>query len=62
MQRQLCWVDHIIRMSPNRLPRRLLYSELQEGPWWPDETFFRQRQATAEEMPDTARSDGGTRR
>ena len=31
MQHQLCWVGHIIRMSPNRLPRRLLYSELQEG-------------------------------
>ena len=25
------WVGHIIRMSPNRLPRCLLYSELQEG-------------------------------
>ena len=24
-------VGHVIRMSPNRLPRRLLYSELQEG-------------------------------
>jgi len=31
MQHQLCWVGHIIRMSPNRLPRHLLYSELQEG-------------------------------
>jgi len=31
MQRQLHWVGHIIRMPPNRLPRRLLYSELQEG-------------------------------
>jgi len=30
MQRQLRWVGHVIRMSPNRLPRRLLYSELQE--------------------------------
>jgi len=32
MQRQLRWVGHIIRMSPNRLPRRLLCSELHEGP------------------------------
>jgi len=31
MQRQLRWVGHMIRMSPNRLPRRLLYSELHEG-------------------------------
>ena len=31
MQRQLRWVGHIVRMSPNHLPRRLLYSELQEG-------------------------------
>jgi len=31
MQRQLLWVGHIIRMSSNRLPRRLLYSKLQEG-------------------------------
>ena len=31
MQHQLCWAGHVIRMSPNRLPRRLLYSELQEG-------------------------------
>jgi len=31
MQRQLRWVGHVIRMSPNRLPRRPLYSELQEG-------------------------------
>jgi len=31
MQHQLRWVGHVIRMSPNRLPRRILYSELQEG-------------------------------
>ena len=31
MQRQLRWVGHIIRMQSNRLPRRVLYSELQLG-------------------------------
>jgi len=31
MQRQLRWVGHVIRMQSNRLPRRILYSELQQG-------------------------------
>jgi len=31
MQRQLRWVGHVIRMQSNRLPRRILYSELQHG-------------------------------
>jgi len=31
MQRQLRWVGHVIRMQSNRLPRRVLYSELQLG-------------------------------
>jgi len=31
MQRQLRWVGHVIRMLSNRLPRRILYSELQQG-------------------------------
>ena len=29
--RQLRWVGHVIRMSPDRLPRRTLYGELVEG-------------------------------
>jgi len=31
MQRQLRWIGHVIRMKSNRLPRRILYSELQHG-------------------------------
>jgi len=31
MQRQLRWVGHVIRMQSNRLPCRILYSELQQG-------------------------------
>jgi len=31
MQRQLRWISHVIRMQSNRLPRRILYSELQHG-------------------------------
>jgi len=31
MQHQLRWVSHVIRMQSNRLPRRILYSELQQG-------------------------------
>jgi len=31
MQRQLRWIGHAIRMQSNRLPRRILYSELQHG-------------------------------
>ena len=31
MQRQLRWIGHVIRMQSNRLPRRILYSELQHG-------------------------------
>ena len=31
MQRQLRWVGHVIRMQSNRLPRRVLYSEIQNG-------------------------------
>jgi len=59
MQRQLCWVGLVIRMSPNRLPRRLVYSELQEGRrsfGGQMKRFFRPCQASAEEMSDTARS------
>jgi len=31
MQCQLRWIGHVIRMQSNRLPRRILYSELQHG-------------------------------
>jgi len=31
MQRQLRWVGHVIRMQSNQIPRRILYSELQQG-------------------------------
>ena len=31
LQRQLCWVGHVIRMPSNRLPRRVLYGELVNG-------------------------------
>jgi len=31
MQSQLRWIGHVIRMKSNRLPRRILYSELQHG-------------------------------
>jgi len=31
MQRQLRWLGHAIRMSSNRLPRRVLYGELLRG-------------------------------
>jgi len=31
LQRQLLWLGHVIRMPSNRLPRRLLYGELQLG-------------------------------
>ena len=31
LQRQLCWLGHVIRMPENRLPRRLLYGELSSG-------------------------------
>jgi len=31
MQRQLRWFGYVIRMQSNRLPRRILYSELQQG-------------------------------
>ena len=31
LQRQLRWVGHAIRMTSNRLPRRLLYGELLNG-------------------------------
>jgi len=31
LQRQLRWLDHVIRMPSNRLPRRLLYGELLLG-------------------------------
>jgi len=31
MQRQLRWVGHVIRMSSNRLPRRVLYGQLTHG-------------------------------
>jgi len=60
MQCQLRSVEQVVRRSSNCLPWRLLYSELNSGKpsllWWSDETFFRPRQASAEEMPDAARS------
>jgi len=31
LQRQLRWLGHVIRLSSNRLPRRLLYGELLLG-------------------------------
>jgi len=31
MQCQLRWIGQVIRMQSNRLPRRILYSELQHG-------------------------------
>ena len=31
VQRQLRWLGHVIRMSSNRLPRRMLYGELSDG-------------------------------
>jgi len=31
MQRQLRWINHVIRMQSNRPPRRILYTELQHG-------------------------------
>ena len=31
MQRQLCWIGHVICMPSNRLTRRLLYGELLNG-------------------------------
>ena len=31
LRRQLRWVGHLMRMSPDRLPRQVLYSELSEG-------------------------------
>jgi len=31
LQRQLRWLSHVIRMPSSRLPRRLLYGELQLG-------------------------------
>ena len=32
-QRQLRWLGHTIRMPADRLPRKLLYSELTDGTW-----------------------------
>ena len=52
-------------MSPNRLPRRLLYSELQEGRrsrGGQMKRFSDNVKLSAEELPDTARSARGTRR
>ena len=31
MQRQLRWIGHVIQMQSNRLPRHILYSELQHS-------------------------------
>ena len=35
MQRQLRWVGHVIKMSSNRLPRRVLDGQLTHGEWLP---------------------------
>jgi len=31
LQHQLRWADHLVRMSDDRIPKRLLYSELEQG-------------------------------
>jgi len=52
----LGWTCHQNVTKPFASTPSLLWASGRPSlPWWPDETFFRQRQATAEEMPDTAR-------
>ena len=33
IQHQLCWTGHVVRMPDHRLPKQLLYSQLENGKW-----------------------------
>ena len=53
-QRRLRWLGHVHRMAPNRLPRAILYGELEQGTRLPGRPLLRYKDLCKRDLQDAA--------